>query len=859
MMFAASSRPRIILSIAIALVVAASGFNATGQSLSGKQSVGAHGVKKTTAEIMANPQAREKSKHRFKKEREIPGRKKRPQNPFAPAKSHWPAANVVAPKAALVVEAPQTTGTNFTGATLAETGAFPPDSMGAVGPSQFVVFVNGRLKTFNKATGVADGILNVDPDIFFSSVMTPTSPPGLNFTSDPQVRYDRLSARWILQIIDVPSTSSSSIGDLPNRVLIAVSDAASAGVITGNTVWSFFFVQQNTVGGGNTGEFLDYDSLGVDNNALYIGGNMFGAASGSFVNTSGFVVRKSSILNGGPIVVTAFRNLITAGGGSDGPDSPRGVDNNDSAANEGYFIGPSDATFGRLILRRVSDPGGTPAISTNISITVTTTGSPVRVDHLGNTGSTSWRLDALDERLFAAQIRSGKLWTAHTIGVNGSGVASTSRVRNAVRWYELNVPAGSGTPTVVQSGTVFDSATNASAARNYWMPSVAVSGQGHAALGFSTAGTSFRIDAATNGRLVSDPLGTLGTPTFYTASSTAYNPPDDPGGSDGRRWGDYSFTSVDPQDDMTMWTVQEFCDGTNSYGARAVKLLAPPPATPVGCSPNIADHGTVNLNMVVTGSSTSGSGFFDPGSAFPHRLGAVVSGTGVNVNSLSYTDPTHITLDISVAPDAPLGQRTITVTNPDGQIASSATGILAINSQANLQITETGAPNPVAAGYHLTYHLMVTNNGPDTATNVSVVETLPAAVSFVSSMPAPISQSGIQLTYQLGPLVSGQSVPIDIKVAVPPSTTGPLSAAGNVTSDLDDLNSKDNSATAMTDVLADTDHDGIPDAWENANGLNPSDPADADLDNDGDGFSNLEEYVAGTNPNDPASIWEATA
>ena len=133
------------------------------------------------------------------------------------------------------------------------------------------------------------------------------TPANVNFTSDPQIRYDRLSGRWILTIIDVPSTSSSSIGDIPNRVLIAVSDAASAGIISANTVWAFYYFQQDTVGGANTGEFLDYPSLGVDNNALYIGGNMFGAASGSFNGTSAFVVRKSSILNGGPIVVTAFR------------------------------------------------------------------------------------------------------------------------------------------------------------------------------------------------------------------------------------------------------------------------------------------------------------------------------------------------------------------------------------------------------------------------------------------------------------------------------------------------------------------------------------------------------------------------
>src|SRR5207344_1230126 len=94
---------------------------------------------------------------------------------------------------------------------------------------------------------------------------------------------------------------------------------------------------------------------------------------------------------------------------------------------------------------------------------------------------------------------------------------------------------------------------------SFWIPSVTVSGQGHAALGFSAAGANARINAATVGRLSGDTLGTTqGTPVLYTASSTAYNPPSDPGGGGGRRWGDYSFTSLDPNDDMTLWTIQEF-------------------------------------------------------------------------------------------------------------------------------------------------------------------------------------------------------------------------------------------------------------------------------------------------------------
>jgi len=50
--------------------------------------------------------------------------------------------------------------------------------------------------------------------------------------------------------------------------------------------------------------------------------------------------------------------------------------------------------------------------------------------------------------------------------------------------------------------------------------------------------------------------------------------------------------------------------------------------------------------------------------------------------------------------------------------------------------------------------------------------------------------------------------------------------------------------------LPDTDGDGIPDAWEEANGLNP-DFNDANLDPDNDGFANLYEYLSGSDPRNP--------
>lgn len=60
-------------------------------------------------------------------------------------------------------------------------------------------------------------------------------------------------------------------------------------------------------------------------------------------------------------------------------------------------------------------------------------------------------------------------------------------------------------------------------------------------------------------------------------------------------------------------------------------------------------------------------------------------------------------------------------------------------------------------------------------------------------------------------------------------------------------------------VLGDADSDGLPDAYELANGLNPADPADAALDADGDGQTNSQEFAAGTNPQDPNSAFTAAA
>ena len=49
----------------------------------------------------------------------------------------------------------------------------------------------------------------------------------------------------------------------------------------------------------------------------------------------------------------------------------------------------------------------------------------------------------------------------------------------------------------------------------------------------------------------------------------------------------------------------------------------------------------------------------------------------------------------------------------------------------------------------------------------------------------------------------------------------------------------------------DGDRDGMPDAWERARGLDPTDPGDAALDEDRDGYDNIEEFLNQTDPGRP--------
>ena len=558
----------------------------------------------------------------------------------------------------------------YVGATLGELGSLPPDPSGAAGPAQFILAANGRIRSFSKTSGAADGVLNVSTDVFFTPVRN-----GAN-TFGPQIKYDRLAGRWFV----IAGTDA-----IPGRIVIASSNAST---ITSGTLWSYFAFD-NTGFPGAANCAVDSPTFGLDPYALYIGIVQFcDPGSATYVGTTGFVVRKTSVIDFATIAVTAFHNLTGTVAGA-GPFAPVGVDNEDAAVGVGFFIGVDNSSLGSLMLRRVSTPGGTPTISGNVAIAVSPTAQPITVRHLGNLGSTNGQLDGGDDRLTSATLVNGRLWTAHTIGVTHTGQADAPPNRNGIRWYEIG--SLTTTPAVMQTGTVFSNTGSGSFdQRNYWVPSMATSTSGRTIIGFSAAGTSEYVNAGVVERFSSDGAGTMRAPQFYTASAAAYNPPGDPGSAArGRRWGGASSTALDGCDGSTIWSVQEFTNSANSYGLAVTRTVGAGVPTPVSVTPSVIPNGVASINLQVTASSSGGTAFFDSGAGYLCRMNAVIP--GVLVNSVTRTSATTATVNVSTVNAAP-GLKAITIINPDSQAAASGP-ILRVRPGAMVTVE-----SPVAGG-----------------------------------------------------------------------------------------------------------------------------------------------------------------
>jgi uncharacterized repeat protein (TIGR01451 family) len=123
---------------------------------------------------------------------------------------------------------------------------------------------------------------------------------------------------------------------------------------------------------------------------------------------------------------------------------------------------------------------------------------------------------------------------------------------------------------------------------------------------------------------------------------------------------------------------------------------------------------------------------------------------------------------------------------------------------ADLAITKTDSPDPVKGGQNLTYTIVVTNNGPSTATGVTMTDQLPKNAGFASAATTngtcSAKPSRALVTCALGDLVSGASATVTIVVKSPAKGTITNTASVTATSPTDP-NPGNNTATATTTVL----------------------------------------------------------
>ncbi len=147
-----------------------------------------------------------------------------------------------------------------------------------------------------------------------------------------------------------------------------------------------------------------------------------------------------------------------------------------------------------------------------------------------------------------------------------------------------------------------------------------------------------------------------------------------------------------------------------------------------------------------------------------------------------------------------LNTAAISATTADSASANNtATASVAVTSAADLGLTKTG-PATVDAGATMTYTLTTSNAGPDAATGVAIVDTLPAGLSFVSGDPG-CGASGQTVTCPVGALASGATATRQIVVRAAISA-GDQAVTNNasVRGDQADPNSANDVASASTQI-----------------------------------------------------------
>lgn len=208
----------------------------------------------------------------------------------------------------------------------------------------------------------------------------------------------------------------------------------------------------------------------------------------------------------------------------------------------------------------------------------------------------------------------------------------------------------------------------------------------------------------------------------------------------------------------------------------------------------------VRLSNALPGNNTVyyNSAIASQGNCFP------ANGVTCNLGDLASGATSQVTITVAVNPLAMATMLTniasvaSNVPDPNGA-NNSATAVTTVNRSADLIITKSDSPDPVAAGAALTYTITVTNAGPSAVLGAIFSDTLPAGVTLRSVENFFGACSGTSVVVcGLGTLGSGSSA--FVTIVVTPTVGGTLTNMVTVRSDDFDPNLTNNTATENTTV-----------------------------------------------------------
>jgi gliding motility-associated-like protein/uncharacterized repeat protein (TIGR01451 family) len=163
--------------------------------------------------------------------------------------------------------------------------------------------------------------------------------------------------------------------------------------------------------------------------------------------------------------------------------------------------------------------------------------------------------------------------------------------------------------------------------------------------------------------------------------------------------------------------------------------------------------------------------------------------------------------------------------DPDGDNNEDSVTITGSGPRADVAVVKSVDGGTILAGSNFSYTITVTNHGPSAATNISVVDNLPAQANFVSASDGGTYNAGARsVSWTIASLASGQSQNFTITLYVPSDVAGGTMMVNEVTanSEVHDPEPENNTYIDQTPVTTpelfipdvfSPNNDGVNDRW----------------------------------------------